>query len=358
MLAFGMAVSTYQWGNVRRSSFQVERWSWSLRGWMLFALILAVAFHWWLFYLFNNLDIGRRMISQSPTDTPRPERIRIDPELLKDQKAVQNIPDIIAPSDKPPEPKVKASLEDIIEMLPKDKPIDLTPEVNKVTNFLSPERAPKSKEPASAPSLAAAADNLPSMDLTSAASALKSSALSKPLSSKQLVLPSSPMDRQMAGMDNKLLDRLNHQQDAGNSANKRVQGFSNLDDLLDRGGKLNASTAPILMPTDLLFEYGSDELQEGARLSLMKLGYLIMRNPNNRFIIEGHTDTFGTDGFNFELSQRRARAVVRWLIGSLHLDVSRVEAVGFGKTKLMVPGGSIEEQALNRRVEIKVRPLR
>ena len=69
----------------------MERWFWSLRGWMLFALILAVAFHWWLFYLFNNLDICCCMITQSPTDTPRPERIQIDPALLKEQKAVQNI---------------------------------------------------------------------------------------------------------------------------------------------------------------------------------------------------------------------------------------------------------------------------
>jgi outer membrane protein OmpA-like peptidoglycan-associated protein len=358
VLAFGMAVSTYQWGNVRRSSFQVERWSWSLRGWLLFALILAVAFHWWLYYLFNNLDIGRRMITQGPGEIPKPERISINPELLKEQKAVKEIPDILAPSDKPPEPQVKADIQDIVDMLPKDKAIDLTPEVNKVTNFIAKDKTPEALQPANAPSLAAVADNLPGMDLTSAASALKSSALTKPLSANQLTLPALPSDKQLAGTDSKLLDRLSHQQDSGNGANKRVRGFSNLDDLLDRGGKLSASTAPILMPTDLLFEYGSDELQEGARLSLMKLGYLIMRNPNSRFIIEGHTDTFGTDQFNFDLSQRRANAVVRWLISSLHLDTSRVEAIGLGKSRLLIPAGSIEEQALNRRVEIKVRPLR
>jgi outer membrane protein OmpA-like peptidoglycan-associated protein len=335
----------------------VERWSWSLRGWFIFALILAVAFHWWLYYLFNNLDLGRKMISPHATETPRPERIAINPELLKDQKAVKNIPDILAPSDKPPEPQVKADLQDIVDMVPKDSSIDLTPQVNKVTNFISPDKTPEAMQPASAPSLAAVADNLPGMDLTAVASALKSEALAKPLSSKQLTLPASPMDKQLAGMDNKLLDKLSHQENAGNG-NKRVQGFSNLDDLLDRGGRLSASTAPILMPTDLLFQYGSDELQEGARLSLMKLGYLIMRNPNSRFIIEGHTDTYGTDAFNFDLSQRRANAVVRWLISSLRLETSRVEAIGLGKTHLIVPGGSIEEQALNRRVEIKVRPLR
>ena len=351
-----MASSTYQWGNVRRSSFQVERWSWSLRAWLVFALVLAVAFHWWLYYLFSNLEFGQ--LKSADHEKPKLDRIAINPDLLKDQKAIQNIPDILAPSEKPPEPQVKADLQDIVDMLPQDKPVDLIPQVNKVTNFLAPQAMPQAQQAAQSPSLAAVADSLPGPDLAAAASALKSSALSKPVSSKQLLLPSNPLDKKLNGVDSKLLDRLNHAKDSGNASSKRVQGFSNLDDLVNRGGKVTSSTDPILLPTDLLFEYGSDELAENARLSLMKLGLLIQRNPNSRFIIEGHTDTYGTDEFNYALSQRRANAVVGWLVNSLRLDTSRVEAVGMGKSRLLIQGGSIEEQALNRRVEIKVRPLR
>ncbi len=357
-----MAVPSYQdfeWGNVRRSSFQIERWSWSLRWWFFVAIVLALAFHWWLYFLFNNLELGRQVMSQGPQENPRPERLAISPELLKDQKAIQHMPDILAPWDKPPEPQVKADLQDIVDMLPLNKPIDLTPQVSKITNFISPENLPQAQQPAQGPSLASVADNLPGPDLAAAASALKSSVLSKPVSSKQLLLPGNPLDKKIDSLDSKLLDHLNHQSDAGNAAAKRVQGFSNLDDLMTRGGKLSSSTAPILMPTDLLFEYGSDVLAENARLSMMKLGLLITRNPNNRFIIEGHTDSFGTDEYNFNLSQRRAVAVVSWLISSLRLDTGRVEALGLGKTRLVAsPNGSIEEQAINRRVEIKVRPMR
>lgn len=352
-----MAANTFEWGNLRRSSYQVERWSWSLRGWMAFAIALAVVFHWWLYFLFSNLELGRNLMPRGPEEKPRADRLAINPELLRDQKAVQHIPDIIAPSDKPPEPQVKADIQDIVDLLPQDKPVDLTPQVGKITNFLAPDSV--LQQPAKAPSLAAVADALPGVDLTTAASALKSSSLAKPVSSNQLLLPSNPLDRKIDGADSKLLDRLNHQSEAGNAAAKRVRGFSNLDDLLDRGGRISSSTAPILMPTDLLFDYGSDVLAENARLSLMKLGLLIMRNPNSRFIVEGHTDSYGTEEFNFDLSQRRANAVVRWLVSSLRLDTGRIEAVGFGKARLIVPGsGSIEEQALNRRVEIKVRPLR
>ncbi len=349
-----MSSQVYQWGNARRSSFRVERWSWSLRFWLLTAFVLAILFHWWLYYFFNNIELGKSMLPRNNAKI-RPERITISPEVMKDQKAIQTIPDIIVPSDNPP--SIKADIQDIVDMLPKDKDIDLTPEVKKITNFIAPDSDPKALNPAQAPSLAAIANSLPGPDLASAANALKSSAMSKAVSTAQLVLPARALDKEMDGIDGKLLDTLNKQSEAGNAAAQRVKGFSNLDDLLSRGSNVNGGTAPILLPTDLLFEYGSDQLAENARLSLMKLGLLIMRNPNSRFIIEGHTDSIGSDDYNINLSQRRANAVVGWLVASLKLSTDRIAAVGLGRTRLIVPGGSVEEQAINRRVEIKVRPL-
>lgn len=350
-----MATQTYQWGNTRRSAFRVERWSWSLRFWLFMAFVLALLFHGWLYYFFSNIELGKGMLPHNNAKI-RPERVTINPEILKDQKAIQNIPDIIAPSEKPPE--MKADIQDIVEMLPPDKAIDLTPEVKKITNFIAPEEDPTAMNPAQSPSLAAIANSLPGPDLASAANALKSSAMSKAVSDKQLILPARPIDKELDGMDGKLLDTLNKQSEAGNAAAQRVKGFSNLDDLLSRGNNVNASTAPILLPTDLLFEYGSDQLAENARLSLMKLGLLIMRNPNSRFIIEGHTDSIGSDDYNIDLSQRRANAVVGWLITSLKLTTDRIVAVGLGRSRLIIPDGTKEEQAINRRVEIKVRPLK
>lgn len=325
-----------------------------MRGWLLVAFVLAVLFHWWLYNFFENYQFAS---SVRPAEAKQ-ERFTISPEALQDREAIREIPDIIAPSEKPPEPQTKADFQDIAEMLPEDRALDLTPDVTKVTNFLAPDSLPNATTPAMSPSLAAVAETLEGPDVLSAASAIKSSALNKAVSVNQLTIPTKALDKEMEGMDGQLLDRLNRQSMAGNAAAAKVQGFSNLDELVNRGGNLNASTDPILMPTDLLFDYGSDILAENARLSLMKLGLLIQRNPNNRFIIEGHTDSFGSDDFNFELSQRRANAVVQWLISSLRLSTDRVSAVGMGETRLLVPGGTQEEQALNRRVEIKVRPLR
>lgn len=133
-------------------------------------------------------------------------------------------------------------------------------------------------------------------------------------------------------------------------------GFSNLDELLAQTGPLSPGTAPILMPSDLLFEYGEYRLSPGAMAGLQKLGLLIRRNPQADFIIEGHTDSFGSDESNMVLSQDRATMVKIWLVREMGIKPERIETRGFGETRLIAPGsGTVEEQQINRRVEIVIR---
>ena len=132
-------------------------------------------------------------------------------------------------------------------------------------------------------------------------------------------------------------------------------GFSSLDELLAGNGKVTPATAPILMPTDLLFEYDSATLRPEAARSLTKLGSIIERNTGSSFRIEGHTDSFGGDGYNMGLSTRRAEEVKAWLAKNMGIDPARITTAGFGKSRLLVPGtGNIADQQLNRRVEIVI----
>ncbi len=131
--------------------------------------------------------------------------------------------------------------------------------------------------------------------------------------------------------------------------------FSNLESLLSSQGPLTSKTAPILLPTDLLFDYDSATLRPIAVNSLEKLAELIQRNPNSNFIIEGHTDNFGTAEYNMRLSLARAQSVKDWLVASAGIEATRIQARGFGMTHLLVPGGSVEAQQLNRRVEIVIK---
>jgi outer membrane protein OmpA-like peptidoglycan-associated protein len=132
------------------------------------------------------------------------------------------------------------------------------------------------------------------------------------------------------------------------------EGYTGLGTLLKLGtGDLQKSRAAL--PSDLMFAYDSAELKSSARLGLMKLALLIDRNPEMFCILEGHSDLFGSEGYNLELSRRRAEAVKSWLVKALRLDGNRIIVRGYGKSKPKVLEGTIEEQAINRRVDILMR---
>ena len=131
-------------------------------------------------------------------------------------------------------------------------------------------------------------------------------------------------------------------------------GFSDLDQLLAQKGPLGSGTK-LRLPDDQLFEYDSAELRPDAIAQLQKLGTLIQRNPKATFTVEGYTDSFGTFEYNLDLSQRRADSVKRYLVEAMRINPAQIETHGFGATKFRAaPGGSIEEQSPNRRVEVVV----
>ena len=141
--------------------------------------------------------------------------------------------------------------------------------------------------------------------------------------------------------------------DSDMSVSGTTQGYSDLDTLLAQSGGLKEGTAPVLLPTDLLFDYDSANLRPAALGSLKKLGQLISKNPNVTFKIEGHADSFGRPEYNIVLSMRRALSVKRWLVSSMGLNPEKIETKGYGSTRLIVPAsGTVEEQQMNRRVEI------
>lgn len=133
------------------------------------------------------------------------------------------------------------------------------------------------------------------------------------------------------------------------------EGYSDLDDLLAQTGGLSPSAGPIFMPSDVLFGYDESFLRPEAITSLEKLGELIRRNPQARFRIEGHTDSFGSEEYNAGLSLARARSVKQWLTDTMAIDPAAIDTRGFGSTRPLAPtDGTAEEQQRNRRVEIVI----
>lgn len=107
----------------------------------------------------------------------------------------------------------------------------------------------------------------------------------------------------------------------------------------------------ISLPGTLLFAAGQTDLAPAARRRLEDVAEVLRRYPEQRLVIEGHSDSRGDDDSNYELSYFRAMAVKDDLV-SKGIPANQVEAIGFGETRPIAPNGTAEGRASNRRVEI------
>jgi outer membrane protein OmpA-like peptidoglycan-associated protein len=102
------------------------------------------------------------------------------------------------------------------------------------------------------------------------------------------------------------------------------------------------------------FAFGKHILSEDAKRQLDEL--VTGQGPAKRFVIsvEGFTDRIGTDDYNAELSQKRATAVVNYLVSKHSVPIYRVHQVGLGKDKPIDDGKTADARSKNRRVEVKI----
>jgi outer membrane protein OmpA-like peptidoglycan-associated protein len=98
------------------------------------------------------------------------------------------------------------------------------------------------------------------------------------------------------------------------------------------------------------FEFDSAVLTENARRQLAEVAQVLDEFPTCRFTLEGHTDAYGPDAYNLDLSNRRAKAVEDHLT-ALRIQAQRLAAVGLGETRPLVADAYAAE---NRRVEIMI----
>jgi outer membrane protein OmpA-like peptidoglycan-associated protein len=109
-----------------------------------------------------------------------------------------------------------------------------------------------------------------------------------------------------------------------------------------------------LPSTDLevYFAYNSAEVLPEARTLLDNLGRALTdpRLADSGFVLVGHTDAKGSEGYNQSLSERRAAAVREYLMQTFNIDAARLTAYGRGKTALKLPDEPFA--AMNRRVQV------
>ncbi|WP_177198075.1 OmpA family protein [Nitrosomonas communis] len=111
---------------------------------------------------------------------------------------------------------------------------------------------------------------------------------------------------------------------------------------------------------DVVFDFGKAEINSKAGQILDKVGTVISQFPEGKVLIEGYTDSKGSQKANLELSKRRAQAVKDWLVRKKGIAESSITTYGYGETKPIAPNthpdGSDNPQGRqqNRRVEVTV----
>ena len=103
------------------------------------------------------------------------------------------------------------------------------------------------------------------------------------------------------------------------------------------------------------FETNKADIRPQYEAKLGEVVDVLHRNPHVKVQIQGHTDSVGNAEYNRQLSEKRARAVMEWLIED-GIDRNRLSAAGLGETRPIANNDTAEGRERNRRVELKPLP--
>ncbi|ASU81473.1 OmpA family protein [Nocardiopsis gilva YIM 90087] len=107
------------------------------------------------------------------------------------------------------------------------------------------------------------------------------------------------------------------------------------------------------LDADVLFATDSDEIRPDGAKTLAEVADQIKELPDDAPIkADGHTDSDGDEDHNKDLSERRAQAVVDWLVEKESLDADRFTVTGYGETKPVASNDDDKGKQKNRRVMI------
>lgn len=104
---------------------------------------------------------------------------------------------------------------------------------------------------------------------------------------------------------------------------------------------------------DVLFATNKSDLRASGMTNVSKLAQFLQENPDRKVIIEGYTDSTGSDSYNQSLSERRASSVQLALV-KMGVDPARIVTQGYGKEFPVADNTSVSGRAMNRRVEVTI----
>ncbi len=106
----------------------------------------------------------------------------------------------------------------------------------------------------------------------------------------------------------------------------------------------------------LRFASGSAKFSDGNDGLLQKLRQAIQIWPDSTLVVEGHTDSRGSERLNQRLSQNRADTVMNYVVSTMHIPANRVSAVGYGENRPIASNENEGGRAKNRRIDLMITP--
>jgi outer membrane protein OmpA-like peptidoglycan-associated protein len=131
-------------------------------------------------------------------------------------------------------------------------------------------------------------------------------------------------------------------QEAVNRADSLASVISNLDSYKQVGA------------ASVTFGFDKSVLTKKDKAQLDQLGPQLSQTKGYILEVTGGTDSVGSAQYNYELSQRRAEAVVQYLASKYNVPAHKFYLIGIGKDKEVAPNNTPEGRAKNRRVDIQV----
>ena len=118
--------------------------------------------------------------------------------------------------------------------------------------------------------------------------------------------------------------------------------------------RVDEDTLLVHFENDVLFDVDSTRIDSDGRQALDDMSGVLEEYSKTAVIVQGHTDSTGSEEYNDDLSERRAESVRRYLV-SLGVDQDRLATMGFGETAPVASNDSESGRRQNRRVDILLR---
>lgn len=118
--------------------------------------------------------------------------------------------------------------------------------------------------------------------------------------------------------------------------------------------RVDEKTLLVKFDSDVLFAVDSADLSAQSRDTLVSFAGVLQEYAKTAVIVQGHTDSSGSEDHNQRLSERRADAVKRFL-GQRGVDPARMMAVGYGESRPRATNDNAAGKQRNRRVDVLLR---